>query len=137
MKPKVKPIRLFVIVFSLFLLFVITGSILLRNYNEKKYPERFVDEIEIVNEGYDKSFPQIINEPVGGVPVGETYTFTPRVAPSDDLISLSLLDSPGWLTFDGVEVRGTPSEVGSFSFILRIEKEGLYVDEEIFLVVTD
>ncbi len=137
MNPKVKPTKLFVIVFTLFLFFGVIGSIILRNYNERKYPERFVDEAEIVTEGYDKSFPQVINEPASGAIIGETFTFTPRVAPSDDSITLRLLDSPDWLTFDGVEVSGTPSEVGSFSFILRIEKDGLYVDEEFFLVVTD
>ncbi len=129
--------KFFIMIFVLFMFLVVVGSVILRNYNERKYPERFVDEVEVMDEGYDKSFPQIINEPVNSVIIGETYTFTPRVAPSDDSINLTLLQSPNWLTFDGVVVSGTPNELGTVSFILRIEKEGLYVDEEFFLVVTD
>ena len=137
MEPKTKPMKFFIMIFVLFMFLVVVGSVILRNYNERKYPERFVDEVEVMDEGYDKSFPQIINEPVNSVIIGETYTFTPRVAPSDDSINLTLLQSPNWLTFDGVVVSGTPNELGTVSFILRIEKEGLYVDEEFFLVVTD
>ena len=138
MKPKVKPIKLFVIVFALFLLFGITGSILLRSYNERKYPERFVDNVEVTDqEGYDKSFPQIINEPSRSVSIGENYTFTPRIAPSDDEVNLTLLEAPEWLVFDGIVISGTPNEIETTSFVLRVEKGGRYVDEEFFLVVSD
>ena len=138
MKPKVKPVKMFVIVFALFLFFGITGSILLRSYNEKKYPERFLDDVEVVNDqGYDKSFPQIVNEPSRSAFVGEDYTFTPRIAPSDDDVNMTLLEGPEWLVFDGVVVSGTPSEIETTSFVLRLEKEGRYVDEEFFLVVND
>ncbi len=138
MKPKVKPIKLFIIVFALLMLFGITGSVLLRNYNERKYPERFVDDEDVVSEqGYDKSFPQIINEPSRSAIVGEVYTFTPRVSPSDDMTNLVLLEAPDWLVFDGMTINGTPDEPETTSFILRIEKEGHYVDEEFFLVVSN
>lgn len=138
MKPKVKPIKMFVIVFALFLFFGITGSIFLRSYNEKKYPERFLDEVEVFNDqGYDKSFPQVINEPSRSAFVGEDYAFTPRIAPSDDKVNLTLLEGPEWLVFDGNVVSGIPSEAGTTNFVLRLEKEGRYVDEEFFLVVSD
>lgn len=137
MNPKGKSIKLFVIAFVLFLLFGIVGSVLLRNYNEEKYPERFIDTVESLDETYDKSFPQIINEPPRGSFVGEVYDFTPRVAPADNVTNLTLLDGPEWLVMEGAVLTGVPSDVGTENFTLRVEKDGRHVDWEFFLVVSE
>jgi hypothetical protein len=137
MNLKDKPLKLFFILFALVLFLGITGSVLLRSYNEKKYPERFVNDVENVNEGYDKSFPQIVNAPSRSVEVGELFTFTPRVAPASDAVVLSILEAPDWLVFDGSVVSGTPQKKETVSFVIRVEKDGRYIDQEFFLVVID
>jgi hypothetical protein len=137
MNLKDKPLKLFFIMFALVLFLGITGSVLLRSYNEKKYPERFVNQTENVNDGYDKSFPQIVNAPSRSVEFGELFTFTPRVAPASDAVVLSILEAPDWLVFDGSVVSGTPQKKETESFVIRVEKDGRYIDQEFFLVVID
>ena len=137
MNIKDSPLKLFVIVFILVLFFGITGSILLRSYNERKYPERFVNEAEIVQKGYDRSFPQIINEPPRSTVVGESFIFKPRLAPEGNDVNLQLLNAPEWLVLEDVVITGVPAEEGVFTFTLRIEKEGRYVDEEFRLIVIE
>jgi hypothetical protein len=133
MSLKKNPLKLFVIVFVLVLVFGIGGSVFLRNYKERNSPEKFS---ATVSETYD-TFPQILNEPVRSIAVGSDFSFSPRIVPMDDSVSLKLLDSPGWLILNDMLLGGSPDAVGSFSFVLRLEKDGKYIDEEFFLVVTD
>ncbi len=136
MSLKKNPLKLFVLVFTLVLVFGILGSVFLRNYKEQKNPEKFLETEVSMDERYEK-FPQILNEPVRNVTLGDSFSFSPKVVPMDDRVNLSLLSAPEWLGLENSEVRGTPTTVGSFSFILRLEKGGEYIDEEFFLVVMD
>lgn len=131
---KNNPLKLFVIVFTLLLFFVFVGSFFLRSYYEKKYPDRFLD-CEVVEDGYDRSFPQIVNLPVRNINLGENFTYTPRVAPEDSLVTLSLLEGPEWLNWEDGVIYGVPERMGQISFTLRLEKEGRYVDQEFFLII--
>ena len=133
MSLKKNPLILFVFVFGLILLFGIVGSIFLRSYKEKNSPEKFVDEISTTYE----SFPQIVNFPSKSIVLGSRFVFTPRIVPLDSSVKLTLLDAPEWLSLDGFVVSGTPKNEGSESFVLRIEKNGEYVDQEFHLVVTE
>lgn len=136
MSLKKNPLQLFALVFVLILVFGVVGSVLLRNYKEQKNPEKFLEKEILINETHE-AFPQILNEPVRNVTLGSLFTFSPRIVPIDEKVNLSLLSGPEWLALENSEVVGTPTTLGSFSFILRLEKDGEYIDEEFFLIVTD
>ncbi len=130
-----KSLKLFFVLFLLILFLGILGSFFLRQYSEEKNSEGFVDDVELVESSYDRDFPQIINEPSRSVFVDELFVFQARVSPMDDFVFLDLLEAPDWLVFEEGLVKGVPEEVGTASFILRVEKDGRYVDNEFFLVV--
>ncbi len=134
MEKREKPLKTFVIAFSVFLFFGILGAVLLRNYNMENSPELFVEEVESTS--YE-SFPQIVNVPPRSIFLDEEFSFSPTVVPFEDPVKLSLLGAPEWLVLDEDVVKGIPVEVGEFSFVLRVEKDGRYVDQEFFLIVND
>lgn len=130
-----KRLKLFLFVFTFVLIFGITGSIFLKNHKESKIVEEFGDDI-YSDDSYDV-FPQIVNMPPRSVEVNTEFSFNPKIVPMDDDVKVALLDSPQWLVLDGIVVRGVPDEKGTFSFVLRIERDGRYVDDEFYLVVID
>jgi hypothetical protein len=130
-----KRLKLFLFVFTFVLIFGITGSIFLKNHKESKIVEEFSDET-YSDDSYDV-FPQIVNMPPRSVEVNTEFSFNPKIVPMDDDVKVALLDSPQWLVLDGIVVRGVPDEKGTFSFVLRIERDGRYVDDEFYLVVID
>ncbi len=132
---KNEPLKLFAIMFVLILSLGIGGSIFLRSYSEKKYPERFDEPSQ--ESMYDKSFPQIVNIPSRSILVDDDFSFAPRLSPADNSVKLELIDSPEWLFLEDDVIYGVPKEVGTVSFVLRVEKGGRYVDQEFFLVVTN
>ncbi len=133
---KNKSLKSFFITFVVVLVFGIVGSSLLKDYKQKKYPEKFVDESVAVETDYNV-FPQIVNVPSRSVELGDEFTFNPRIIPSENNVKLNLLNGPDWMFFDGTRVFGTPTEVETVSFILRLEQGGEYVDREFYLVVTE
>ncbi len=134
MEKREKPLKTFMIVFFLFMFFGILGAVLLRNYNMENSPELFVEEVELTSR---ENFPQIVNAPSRSIFLGEVFSFSPTVVPLDESVKLSLLGAPEWLVLDEDVVRGVPAEVGEFSFVLRVEKDGRYIDQEFFLIVSD
>lgn len=130
-----KRLKLFLFVFTFVLIFGITGSIFLKNHKESKIVEEFGDDI-YSDDSYDV-FPQIVNMPPRSVEVNTEFSFNPKIVPMDDDVKVALLDSPQWLVLDGIVVRGVSDEKGTFSFVLRIERDGRYVDDEFYLVVID
>lgn len=131
-----KGLKLFLFVFTFVLIFGITGSILLKNYKEEKIVEEEFSDDVYSDDTYDV-FPQIINIPPRSVEINTEFFFNPKIVPMDDDVKLTLLDSPQWLVLDGIVVKGFPDEKGTFGFVLRVEKDGRYVDEEFYLVVID
>jgi len=133
---KNRSLKSFFITFFFVLVFGIVGSMFLKDYKQKKYPEKFVDESVAVERNYN-AFPQIINVPSRSVELGDEFTFNPRIIPSENDAKLNLLNGPDWMSFDGTIVSGIPKEVETVSFILRLEQGGEYVDREFYLVVTE
>jgi hypothetical protein len=131
-----RSIKLFFVIFTLVLAFGVIASIALRLYNEKKSPEKFNEGTELNQENYH-NFPRIDNLPTRNVTLGSNFTYAPKIVPIDSSVKLSLLDSPEWLNLDGFLLSGVPSEVGTAKLVLRLEKDGKYIDEEFFLVVTE
>ncbi len=125
---KEKPLKLFVLVFTIVLLVGITGSVFLKSYKERG------------SESFEKgfvSFPQIVNSPSRSLILGSEFVFVPKVVPSDGDISVTLLEAPEWLVLQDMVIRGIPNEQGVFDFMIRLEKEGRYVDYEYSLIVSE
>jgi len=49
---------------------------------------------------------------------------------------LSLVESPEWLEINDDVISGIPNREGSYTFVLRVEREGKYTEQEFYLVVT-
>lgn len=134
MESKRKSLKTFFLVFFLFLLFGISGAVFLRKHNEENRPELFVEETEVVSR---ESFPEIINVPARNIFLEEEFLFSPNVVPFEESVKLSLLKAPEWLELNDMVVSGVPTDVGEFEFVLRVEKDGRYIDQEFFLIVSE
>ncbi len=133
---KGKSLKLFFVVFILVFLFGTLGSVLLRKYNEGNSPEKFFKENQII-ENQVQAFPRIENMPSRNIVIDSTFTFAPKIVPMDEGIKLALLNSPDWLKLENSIVSGIPEELGTFKFVLRVEKGGEYVDQEFYLIVIE
>ncbi len=128
----VKSVKSFVVVFVLIITLGSTIAVFLRLRNEKNMH----DEVEGKIQTEYIVIPKIVNIPARSVTVGSEFVFVPRVVPTHNDNQLSLVESPEWLKIDGDVISGIPNEEGSYIFVLRVEREDKYTEQEFYLVVT-
>jgi hypothetical protein len=128
----VKSVKSFVVVFVLIITLGSTIAVFLRLRNEKNMH----DEVEGKIQTEYTIIPKIVNIPARSVAVGSEFVFVPRVVPKNNENKLSLVESPEWLEINDDVISGIPNREGSYTFVLRVEREGKYTEQEFYLVVT-
>jgi len=70
-----------------------------------------------------KSVPYITSVPMGSLYVGELFRYFVEVSDLDtelEGLTISLTEKPQWMYMEGNEVKGVPSESGTYRYIVTV-----------------
>lgn len=110
------------IAFGIILLFVILSGLGISEVFKEKKSNSNEDVLGVDNISY-KYIPYITSVPTTSISVGEFFRYNVEVSDLDTelkYISLYLTEKPMWIYIEGFEIRGIPTEEGTYKFVLTV-----------------
>ena len=114
-----KRIRIWVLVVSLITLMGLTINFLIPSRNEISDEQSVLGNKHIDYNGV----PYITSIPPQYIYLGELFKYTVNVSDIDtdaDDISIFLTEKPIWMYIDGNVIRGLPSEIGTYKYVITV-----------------
>lgn len=126
------------IIFSAFLLFLLIGSIYLRNYLNPKTDQVLPEVRGIIDYS---TYPAIQNMPPSKIIVGQGYIYDLAVIDSDTHytdIKLNIIEGPNWLVANGLSLLGNPGlvDVGEHKVTIELS-DGVHKVYKTFYILVE